>query len=88
MNETEYHLYARLSGLLAAREVEKRDWNVQNPTQQDIRRLETIFSETRDAAREYVTAARQAKALDRMGDYRQAMRRLRAKIREAEERSR
>lgn len=84
MNEEEYYWYAKLGGMLAAREIEKRDWPVQSPTDRDIARLEEIFSVTRSAAREYVTAARQAKALGQMDRYGMLMGRLRQAVRDLE----
>lgn len=80
MNENEYYWYAKLSGLLAAREVESRDWNVDNPTQRDMMKIETIFSTARSAAREYVKAARQYKAMGHMNEYRKTMASLRSEV--------
>ncbi len=80
MNEEEYYLYAKLSGLIASEYIEDREWNVKNPTYADIQALETILSKSRESARKYIKAARQYKALDEMGRYREVMGDLRDEI--------
>ncbi len=84
LNENEYYLYAKLSGLLAQTVVEKEKWNVDNPTRRDIVKLETIFTKTRAAARKMVAAARQAKALNKMDEYDNIIERIKARISDLE----
>ena len=80
MNEIEYFLYSKLSGMLAAQVIERRDWNLKNPTQHDILVLEEIFKKARSQARKYVQGAHQAKAVGNMATYRSLMDELRARV--------
>jgi hypothetical protein len=80
MNEKEYYLYAKLSGLLATELIESETWNYSNPTQEDILKIEKVFTKSRDAARKYVQAARQAKRLGLDKDYRQYISEMDAEI--------
>lgn len=84
LNENEYYLYTKLSGMLAQTVIEKENWNVDNPTRRDIIKLETIFTKTRAAARKMVAAARQAKALNKMDEYDDIIERIKARIRDIE----
>ena len=80
MNENEYYLYSKLSGLLAAKIIEQRTWNTSNPTQRDILLLEQIFAKSRSQARKFVQGAHQAKAVGNMKAYQNYMNQLRERV--------
>ena len=83
MNEKEYHLYAKLSGLLAAKEIDKINWNFDKPSSDDIMLLEKIFTKTREASRKMITAARQAKALNYLDEYDRIIREVEDEIKKS-----
>jgi hypothetical protein len=80
VSDEEYYLMAKLSGLLAARMVESRTWNVQKPTERDILVLEKIFTSAREEARTLLKAARQAKAVGRMDRYNEIIADIKTRI--------
>ena len=80
MNEVEYNLYARLAGLMAAKIIARQSWNTKAPTKIDVLKLEKIFTQSRSAARKYVQAARQQKALGRDAQYKKTIDELRKRI--------
>ncbi|MFH1614878.1 MAG: hypothetical protein ABIG61_07330 [Planctomycetota bacterium] len=66
MNENEYYLFAKLSGLMAGERIEEmvtnEEINVQNPKQGDINLLEAAFSAPQTAVKSLIIGARNAKS--------------------------
>jgi hypothetical protein len=84
LNEHEYYLASKLSGLLSKKMIEKHDWNYTTPTLMDIRRIENIWETARASAREFVAGARKARYYGRDETYERIMAKLRRKVSDME----
>lgn len=69
MNEDEYYLVNKMSGLIASDALADKKFNYNNPTEQDIKVLSSIIENSRTVARNTIRAARTAKYNNNINRY-------------------